>query len=95
MVQPKRPYRINWFKLLLLCVTGYFLYIIAGQQIELYKVRRQTAGARFQLEQAKRLNQELQEERNRLSTPAYVEKLAREQLGLVKPGEIPYIPAGN
>ena len=30
--------------------------------------------------------------KNKLNSPAYVEKIAREQLGLVKPGEVPYIP---
>jgi cell division protein DivIC len=34
-------------------------------------------------------NQNLQEEIRRLNTPDYVEQLARRELGLVKPGEVP------
>ncbi len=37
-------------------------------------------------------NQELKEEIERVKSPAYVEKVAREELGLVKPGEILLIP---
>lgn len=36
-------------------------------------------------------NRELRERLERLNDPDYVEKLAREQLGLVKPGEISYV----
>ncbi len=34
-------------------------------------------------------NQGLKEEVRRLNTPDYVEQLARQELGLVKPGEVP------
>ena len=37
-------------------------------------------------------NKSLADEKSKLSSPAYVEKIAREELGLVKPGEVPYIP---
>ncbi len=36
-------------------------------------------------------NQNLEERLQRLQDPEYVEKLAREELGLVKPGEIAYV----
>lgn len=37
-------------------------------------------------------NQQLKEEIERVKSPAYIEKVAREELGLVKPGEILLIP---
>jgi cell division protein FtsL len=37
-------------------------------------------------------NQNLKEEIERVKSPAYIEKVAREELGLVKPGEILLIP---
>jgi len=37
-------------------------------------------------------NKELKEEIERVRSPEYVEKVAREELGLVKPGEILLIP---
>lgn len=36
-------------------------------------------------------NRQLRERLERLNDPDYVEKLAREQLGLVKPGEVSYV----
>jgi|AntRauTorckE6833_2_1112554.scaffolds.fasta_scaffold00772_19 cell division protein FtsL len=37
-------------------------------------------------------NKKLKEEIERVKRPAYIEKVAREELGLVKPGEILLIP---
>lgn len=37
-------------------------------------------------------NQALIEEARRLQSPDYVEQLARQELGLVKPGEVPIAP---
>lgn len=37
-------------------------------------------------------NKELKEEIKRVKSPEYVEKVAREELGLVKPGEMLFIP---
>jgi len=47
------------------------------------------------MEQLQQINANLNDERTKLNKPTYIEKIAREELGLVKPGEIPYIPAGK
>lgn len=97
MAMAKRPvkYRIRWFRLTMLAVVGYCLYVLAGQQVELNAVNREAEATRNRVEQLKQANQTLTDEKARLSTPAYVEKIAREELGLVKPGEVPYIPEKN
>ncbi len=94
MAADKRPvrYRFRWFRLAVLAVAGVCLYVLAGQQAEMNAVNREVEATRIRLEQLKQSNQSLAEEKDRLSTPAYVEKLARDELGLVKPGEVPYIP---
>jgi cell division protein FtsB len=89
----RRKYRIKWFRLSLLLLAGFFVYNLANQQIELNAINRETEATRARLEQLKQQNNTLVEEKVRLTTPAHVEKLAREELGLVKPGEVPYIPA--
>jgi len=86
-------YRIRWFRLTVLALVGYCLYVLAGQQMELNSLIRESEATRIRLEQLKQSNQSLQEEKMRLTNPAYVERLARDELGLVKPGEVPYIPA--
>lgn len=92
---PRSRYRVRWVRLLILCVTGYFIYTLAGQQFDLYAINKEKDAARQKLEQLEQANIHLNEERSRLAKPSYIEKIAREELGLVKPGEIPYIPAGK
>lgn len=92
MSLPKR-YKVNWINLALALLTVYFCYLVTDRYLEMESIRRETSAVRQQLEQANTLNQQLQAERDRLLAPSYIEKLAREQLGLVKPGEMPYIPS--
>ena len=88
----RRKYRINWLNAVLVAFAAYFLYLLIGQQVELFIAKHSAEAAQAQLEQARQMNQALQEEKARLSNLQYIEKLAREELGLVKPGEVPYIP---
>ena len=91
-----RPrYRVRWFRILMLCMTGYFISVLVGQQIDLQAIQREKEASRQKLEQLQQLNQQLSDEKGRLAKPAYIEKIAREELGLVKPGEVPYVPAGK
>jgi len=74
---------------LMLCA----IMVIVGSSVwQIWKLRSQVEGQLAQLnqEKAKLLQQEklLNEEITQLNTPSYVEQLAREQLGLVKQGEI-------
>lgn len=90
-MQKSQKYRVKWFKLFLWVVGGYFIYLTIGQQSQLASIRHETQSTRAQLQQLQQTNAALNEERNALHDPKYVEKVAREELGLVKPGEIPYI----
>lgn len=62
--------------------------LFTSRSLEVYRLNREAA----QLAALKRALQEqnavLREEIRLLHTPAYVEKIAREQLGLVRPGEV-------
>ncbi len=74
-------------------MAGYFCYVIILQQTELYKIRREMDVVNTRLAEAEGVNKNLTAEKEKLSMTEYIEKIAREQLGLVKPGEVPYIPA--
>ena len=89
----RQRYRFRWFRLLLLCVMGYFIYILAGQQVQLNSINREKEAAIERLEQLRQAGAGLEEERGQLLQPSYIEKIAREELGLVKPGEVPFVPA--
>jgi cell division protein FtsB len=92
-MQPRRKYRVKWFRLAVWLIVGYSVYVLAGQQIELNVLSREREATRARLEQLNQTNKALADEKVRLGTSAHVEKLARDELGLVKPGEVPYVPA--
>lgn len=88
-----RTLRIRWFRLAIVALFVYFIFLCVGQQSKLSAIDSETRATGQQLEQLKQTNASLMEERDQLNNPAYIEKLAREELGLVKPGETPYMPA--
>ena len=83
--------RIKWFRILVLMLACYGVYICGSQHLQYLAVAREAEGSRMRLEQLQQVKQSMIYEKQQLSTPAYVEKLAREELGLVKPGEVPYV----
>ena len=89
-VRPKP--RIRWLRIFVMLAIAYFSYLAAVQQVELYAIHQETDSLRSRIREVESSNQALTDEKVKLSTAAYIEKLAREKLGLVKPGEIPYIP---
>ncbi len=74
-----------------LVVIVYLGCLIIKQEWYLSEVRQETAITQERLNEAQNLNQKLKEEKSNLEKPEYVEKVAREELGMTKPGEVPYI----
>jgi len=70
----------------------FLVALVGSSTFQIWKLRSQVEGQLAHLNQEKitLLNQEkvLNDEIAQLGTPSYIEKLAREQLGLVKRGEI-------
>ncbi|HWR40914.1 MAG TPA: septum formation initiator family protein [Patescibacteria group bacterium] len=91
----RKKKQFSWFRLGLLSLIGYFVYICIGQQYQLYTTNREAGVVQRQLEQMQQTHQELADERERLNDTKYIEKLAREQMGLVKAGEVPFISGGG
>lgn len=88
----RRKYRIRWIRVLVLLTAAYFIFLAVGQQFELYTIQRETYSLRGRIAELEQSNKALADEKAKLASPAYVEKIARDELGLVKPGEVPYIP---
>ncbi|MBP2662508.1 MAG: ftsL 2 [Firmicutes bacterium] len=94
MIQKNKTTRqFSWFRLCIMVMAGYFCYVFIGQQTELARIRQEAELVNTRMNEAVALNTSLTAEKEMLSTAAYIEKVAREQLGLVKPGEVPYIPS--
>jgi cell division protein FtsL len=95
MKQIQKKRRISWFRILIFGILAYTIYFGFSQQRQLDAIHLQTETARKQVEQLKQENTNLKQECNLLKDPKYVEKLAREELGLAKPGEVPYLTTGK
>ncbi len=80
-----------WFVALLVVIGGWFAYVFVDQQSYLNNIDREYVTAKARLDEAKAKNAELKNERDELDDPGYIEKVAREDLGMTRQGEMPYI----
>jgi cell division protein FtsL len=62
-----------------------------GAYWDTYQVRREASRLARERDDLRKQNAQLREEIRLLNTPEYIERIAREQLGLVKPGEVAVI----
>lgn len=91
----KRGRGFSWYVLLLAAVVVYSVWTLAGQQMTLGELNDDMAAAQERLQKARTENQQLNEEHALLYDDAYIEKLAREELGMTRRDEMPYIYADN
>ena len=82
---------MNWFVLVLVGIVGYFSYTFVSQQLHLNAIDQDYAAAQARLAHAQEENAALRREKSELEDPAYIEKVARENLGMTRQGELPYI----
>jgi cell division protein DivIC len=92
IMEHKKPARrrFNWFMLLMGGVIIYFSSILVSQQVYLHQVSEDQAAAEARLAAAKQENDALLQEKENLNKPEYIEKTAREELGMTRHGELPY-----
>ena len=86
----RRKNGFNWFALFMLMMIAYFSTVLISQQVHLSHVSESQRIADKRLETAKATNARLQKELAELQNLDNIEKLAREDLGLAKEGELPY-----
>lgn len=85
----RRPGVLVATMLILLLGAAFLTQVVPYGQI--VDSRRQVAAAEEQLAELKAENAALQADVEALETPAEIEKLAREKLGYVRPGETAYV----
>ena len=83
--------RLDWFVVLMVGIVGYFSYMMVSQHFYLNSVNQDYDAAQQRLQAAQQENDALQQEKAQLNDPAYIEKIAREELGMTRQGEMPYI----
>jgi cell division protein FtsL len=76
-------------------IICYVLYVFISQQVTMQKIKNQIADKKIEELKVKDKNQKLQDEVKMSKSDMYIEKLARERLGLIKQGETPVIDSKN
>lgn len=93
----KKPQKKKFFSrlptLLLLAAVIYILGIFGGLKLELYRADNQISELQQRKEQLLAEHEQLLKEKEKLNNPVYIERRARESLGLIKPGEKVLTPA--
>ena len=79
--------KISLFNIICIGVSMYFISILYTQHITINKYNSQLEMYQTQISQNDDILEGLNSEALDTSTDAYIEKIAREQLGLVKPYE--------
>ncbi len=69
----------------------YLIYTLTAQYISIRRARAEENRIQGQIEQMIEENNRLEEELKEMQGDEYIEKVAREELGLIKPGEIMFI----
>ena len=90
-----RKKKFAWWSLAFTGIVLYSCWVVADQFSQLSALNSDMESARQRLESAQQENQQLHEEEAWLSDNEYIEKLAREDLGMTRLGEMPYIYAEN
>ncbi|MDY5481915.1 FtsB family cell division protein [Veillonella caviae] len=92
-VRPNRTARereivIMWAKRIAVAVM---VLILLGQAYRLVAIYQEKQHIEQQLHELQMRNDELEQEKAMLQDPKTIEQVARDELGLVKPGEVPYV----
>lgn len=90
--QKKQARRPRWASFLFMGVVAYLAIALFQQEQTLRALDLQEAEQGRILDQLEAEIADIQNDLDQAETNAFIEKLARQKLGLVKPGEITYIP---
>lgn len=83
--------RLTLKNLIISMIVLYCVFSFVSQQFKMKRISEDIKKTNIELEAIKQKNQKLQDEVNLSKTDLYSEKLSRERLGYVKPGETPVI----
>lgn len=89
----KRPFKAKGIVIILLIV--YLLYTLTAQHMIIRRTQVKEKQIQAQIEQISEENDRLKEELERTQSDEYIEKVARERLGLIKSGEIMFVDVNH
>lgn len=91
MDEKRKALRISWFAVILILIIIYTLYMLLTQAVRLHAIEEEHDAVTQKIEEEAAIQQKLQAECEQLTDRAYIEQVARDELGLVKEGEVPFI----
>lgn len=80
---------------ILLIFALYFAYEMVGQQKLLYSKSLEMQKIESKVKEEKKVNEDLVKEQQTMNSDEYIEKVAREKLGMVKEGERVFVDTGR
>ncbi|NLC68724.1 MAG: septum formation initiator family protein [Clostridiaceae bacterium] len=83
--------RLKWGLLAIIALSVYFLFIIIDQQSIIDAKEEEIKNIQAKINEELNTNKKLLEQKEMLGSDEYIEQVAREELGMVKPGEKIYI----
>ncbi|WP_297569297.1 cell division protein FtsL [uncultured Anaerovibrio sp.] len=93
--EKKQRRQINWFVIIMIIMFLLAAFKLGEQAITYRDLSQERIKAEERLKSAQEENDRLNQEKEQLNDPEYIEKLAREELGMTKNGEIPYVYSKN
>lgn len=87
--RPRKKIRVR--HILVVLLVAYVGYTLFAQHMEIKQARADETRIKSQIEQLQKENERIKAELELMQSDQYIEKLAREKLGLIKPGEVMFI----
>lgn len=81
-----------FFRRILFCVLAvYICYLFVAQQVDISRLNKEEKALDKKIAEAQQINRDLEKEKEAAGTPEYIERVAREKLGYMKPEEKVFI----
>ena len=87
----KKRKKFNWGLIILVVALAYFAVSMFDIQKAIYAKQKEINNIEKKIAQEKNTSKELNKLKKILNTDKYIDKIAREELGMVKPGEKKFI----
>ena len=91
MTKGRKGKKVVWTRLFVCVFFIYALFVIANQQYSIHKLNKVKAEVQKNVDASKMENERLKNLLKNAKDEKNLERMAREQLGLIKPGETVYV----
>lgn len=83
----KKKYKVDWLRVGFICFMVYFAVTFTTQQLQINEYNVKLEDIQSQINEAKEKTAEIKNKKTKIDDTKYIEAVAREELGLVKPYE--------